>query len=192
MRLPGTSNELSQPTYDTVQVAVAAVAQTVSFFLTPLGGVMAGAVLKTRSDTNLVQAGRLDKGKTLEIQAISMHVRQTATGGAAISRADYDTIYNRSFVDLFIGGNTSFLRVPAIQIPAGNAQIEYRSNITAAVTEFSMWHGASLANNLFHLPISLNLEDQESIQVDLTIEAAIVAVCDVGLTLWGIEHRPVR
>lgn len=191
MRVPGQSNLLTQPTYDTVQVAVAAVAQTISFFLGGLNTVMAGAVLKTYADTNMVQNGRLDKGKSMKVHALSMSIRDLAVGGAQITRADYQTLLNRSHINFEIG-NTSFLRLRAIELPAANAQYEYRSNIAAAVTEFSMWHGATHYANMFYFHKPLELEDQESIQVDLTIEAAIVAVCDVTLTMWGTQARPVR
>ena len=182
----------SQPTYDSVQVPLAAVRQTVTFFAQEKGRPLAGAVNKTYSDTNILQGGRLDKGKNLLIQALSMHIRHTATGGAVPTRADYETVYNRSFIDVIFGGDTSFLRVPAIHIPAGNGQIEYRSNITPAATEFSMWHGASHASNLYQLPEQMPLLEQESIEVNLTIEGAIVAPVEIMFFLWGTQSRPIR
>jgi hypothetical protein len=186
------ANLLTQPSYDTVQVPIAAVRQVVNFFQDPKGSILAGAVLKTYSDTNFVQGGRLDKGKGLIIQGMTMSVRHTATGGAIVTRADYETIYDRSYIDLIFGGDTSFLRIPAKQIPAGNGQVEYRSNITPGATEFSMWHGASHVSNMFKLAQPLQLQEQETVQVELHIEGAIIAPVDIEFYLHGVQARPVR
>ena len=59
-RFPGEKYQLDQPLYDTVQLAVAAGGQTVSFFLVPLGGLLVAGAPKSYTHTNLVLAGTLE------------------------------------------------------------------------------------------------------------------------------------
>ncbi len=191
MRYLGVENQITQPIYDTVQLPIAAVAQTASFFVVPLNGILAGAVVKTYSHTNLVQAGRLEKGLELTIKGISFFVRDTATGGAVVSFADYLSVYNISHLNLLIG-QQSFFRMTLPHIAPAAAEINYFSNIVAAATEFKAWKGIGTVKNYFPLDNPLVLEDQESIQVDVEIESAIVAVTDITLMLHGDMTRPVR
>lgn len=191
MRVVGMINELTQPIYDTVQLAVAAGAQQVTFFAVPLNGVLAGAVLKTYAHTNLIQAGRLEKGLEITITGLSFYVRNIAAGGAAPSLVDTFAIYDHTDVNLQIG-QTTFLRCVASEIPSGGASLNYFSNIAPAATEFKVTHGLSAHRNIFALAHPLILEDQESISVVCTVNAAIVAVTDIVFVLWGQLTRPVR
>jgi len=191
MRYKGVVNQLSQPIYDTVQAAAAA-GQVLSFFTNPLNGVMAGAVLKTYADTNMIQAGRLEKGLQLEITHISVSLRDTATGGARVTLADYLVFYNSAHVNLLIG-QTSFLHLPVKHIGSAGEETQYFSNIAAAATEYKVNHGLGSVMNRFPLaPNELILEDQESIEVQITIGGTLAAVTDVTCTLWGNLIRPVR
>lgn len=191
MRLLGVQNELDQPIYDTMQLAVAAVPQTVNFFSVPIGQIIAGAVVKTYSHTNLVQAGRLEKGLKLTIKAISFSVKETAVGGARPTWADYVSVYNNSFLRLFIG-QVSFLDTYLQAVPPASAEVGYYSNIVAAPTEYKATHGVGSYFNRFTIDQPLFLDDQESINVELTIGNPIVAVTDVMVILWGSMIRPVR
>lgn len=190
MRLPGVKNQIDQPVYDTVQLAAVA-GQTVNFFQIPLGGIIAGAVLKNYGHTNMVQAGRLEKGLELTIKAVSLHVKETAVGGARVTFANYTAIYNNSFIRLNIG-QVSFLDVYAQAVPPASCEVDYFSNIAAAATEFKSTHGAGSYFNKFVLDNPLVLEDQESIGVQLTLADTLAAVTDVMVILWGSMTRPVR
>lgn len=191
MKFAGVKNRLTYPIYDTVQLAAGA-GQTVRFYAVPLGGIIAGAVAKTNAHTNLVQAGRLQKGWTMEITGFSFFVRNLAEGGAAVSKVDYDIIFDYGFYELQIG-QVEFSTLPILSIPNAGAETQYFSNIAAAVTEFKMNHGLASVMNRFPLDDNiLILEDQESIEVQLTIPGTIVAVTDVTFMLWGYVTRPVR
>jgi hypothetical protein len=190
MRYLGVENQLTQPVYDTMQLAAAA-GQTVSFFSVPLNGVLAGAALKTYAHTNLVQAGRLEKGLELTIRGITLFVRDTASGGARVTLADYLAIYDTGHINLLMG-QVSFLRIPAYLLPPGGAEVNYFSNIAAAATEYKATHGLGSFMNRFVLDSPLVLEEQESIQVDLFVGGTPAAVTDVSIVLWGDMLRPVR
>lgn len=189
MRFFGAENQLTQPIYDTMQLAVGV--GVYPFFSVPLNGALTAAANKTYAHTNLVQAGRLEKGIELTITGVAMHIRDTASGGARVTLADYLSVYNESWIDLLIG-QVSFLRVPAYQIPPGPAEINYFSDIAAAATEYKATKGIGSHMNVFRLENPLVLEDQESLQVDLHVEDALVAVTDVSLILYGSQTRPVR
>lgn len=189
MRLAGVENLLTQPIYDTVQLAAGA-GQTVSFFSVPLNGVLAGAVLKTYAHTNLVQAGRLEKGVELTIEAVSFSIRESIAAGTRVTKADYVGIMQASHLNFTIG-DTTFLRLPLHSLPPGNSENQYFSNIAAAATEFQNNHGVGSIHN--RMPISpVVLEEMETIRVDLFVGYTVVAVTDVSLILWGKMTRPVR
>jgi len=190
MRYAKVENQLTQPIYDTVQLA-AAVGQTANFFSVPLNGVLAGAVNKTYAHTNLIQAGRLEKGINMIIEGFTLAVRDTATGGARVTLADYLVIYDTGHLNFLIG-NVSFNHLPCILVPAGAGETQYFSNIAAAATEYKINHGLSSVANMYRLNSPIILEDQESIQFDLFIGGTIAAVTDVTITLWGEQTRPVR
>lgn len=190
MRYKGVSNNITQPIYDTVQLAAAA-NQTVSFFAVPFGGLLAAGIIKDYRHTNLVQAGRLEKGLEIEIEAMSLIVKQKIDAGTIVTWADYQMIYNESHLNLQIG-QVSFLRLPLTQVPPAAGETNYFSNITPAATEFKASKGLGSINNVFKFTNVLILEDQESIQVDLFVGGTPGAICDVQLVLWGTQTRPVR
>lgn len=188
MRFLGVENCLDQPIYDTVQLPAAA--GTIGMFLVPLGGILAGAALKTYAHTNLTQAGRLEKGVNLTIKALSLSIRDISSGGAAPTLADFRAFYNGAHINLQIG-QISVLRMPAMFLPPGPCENLYISNIAPAATEFKNNHGISAFGNRYLLANPIVLEENEAIQVDVTY-AALAAVMDVSFVLWGDFTRPVR
>jgi hypothetical protein len=181
---------LNQPVYDTVQLAAAA-AQTVTFFAVPRGGALTAALNKGYEHTNLIQAGRLEEGLSLEIEAVSFSIRNEVKAATAAVWADYTLIYNTGHINLLMG-QVTFLRLPLTLIPPGPQETNYFSNITPAATEFKANKGLGSINNVFHMPNTLILEPNESIQVDLYVDGTVSAVTDVQFTLWGVQTRPVR
>lgn len=190
MRYLGIENKITQPIYDTVRLAAVA-AQTVSFFVVPINGLLAAGLIKTYSLTNLVQAGRLEKGLELTITGISLFVRSLAKAGARPTLVDYVAVYNNSNINLLIG-QQSFFHLFLPGIPPAAAEVNYFSNIVAAPTEYMPTHGIGSVANVFPLDNNLVLEDQESIRVDLQVGDTIAAVTDVTLMLHGSMTRPVR
>lgn len=188
MRFLGVQNALDQPFYDTVQLPAAA--GLTSLFLVPLGGALTAAAVKTYAHTNMTQAGRLEKGVNLTIKALSMSIRDTASGGGTPTLADYRVFYNSGHVNLLIG-QVSVFHLPCIAIPAGPCENQYFSNIAAAATEFKNNHGLGAFGNKFVLDNPIVLEENEAIQVDIVV-AALAAVTDVTFFLWGESTRPVR
>lgn len=190
MRYLGVENQLTQPIWDTCRLAAVA-AQTVSFFQVPLYGLLAAGLIKSYALTNLVQAGRLEKGLELTITGISCFVRSLAKAAARPTLVDYVAVFNNSNINLLIG-QQSFFRLCLPGIPPAAAEVDYFSNIVAAATEYMPTHGIGTVANVFPLDNPLVLEDQESIRVDLEVGDTIAAVTDVTIMLHGSMTRPVR
>ena len=191
MKFLGVENVLTQPMYDTIQLTASA-NQTINFFSSPRGQILAGTVPKSNSHTNMIEAGRLPSGWSMKIEAFSFYVRQQAEGGAAVTKVDYDTIYSDGFIDVQIG-QVSFLKCPVAAMPSAGCESQYFSNITPAATEFSNGHGVGSHLNKFYLGDQmLQLDAQESIEVLLNVPGTIIAVTDVTFMLWGAVTRPVR
>jgi hypothetical protein len=187
--LPGVGRQVSQPIYDTVQLAAVA-GQTVSFFQVPVGGVLAGAVLKTYAHTNLTRAGSLSKGIVMEITGLSFAIKPTIAAGTAITLVDYRAIYQASHLNLMINNTTLFRIALNLTAPA-NAENQYFSNIAAAATEFQSNHGLGASSNYYKFDYPLGLEDLMNIQVDLFVGGTVAAVNDVMLVLWGTQEQPI-
>ena len=188
--VPGVVKTYTQHIYDTIQLAVAAAGQTVSFFLVPLGGALTAAINKTYSQTNLVRAGSLEKGLSMDIEALSFFIHPTIAAGTAITLVDFRAIYQASNINILIN-QTSVFRCQLCQVPPAVSENQYFSNIAPAATEFQSNHGLGSAMNVLQLKYPLGLSELQSIQVDLQISAAVAAVNDVTLTLWGTQTRPV-
>lgn len=184
-RYPGEKYQLDQPLYDTVRLAVSAVAQTVSFFQVPLGGLLLAGAPKTYTYTNMVQAGTLEKGMTFTVTAFSMVARELAKAAIAPSLID---MQNLTLGHLnFMLGQVSFWREPSCHPPGAGAEVYV--NDTAAA---HYGRGVPAWQNRIHLAHPIQIDEQESIRVDLTVEGAIAAVTDVTFWLWGTMLRPVR
>lgn len=190
MRFQGVSNVLDQPLYDTIQLAASA-NQVASFFSIPFGGALTGAINKSYLHTNLIQAAQLEKAVSFEIKALSFIIKNEIAAGTAVEWADYTMIYNTSWLEVLIGQQW-FLKLPLTQLPPGPGETQYRSNITAASTEFKAFKGDGSFFNRFVLNNPLVLEDQESFQVDLHVEGTPSAVTDCMMVLWGNYSRPTR
>ena len=179
----------TQPLYDTIHLAAAAVAG--NFFVVPKGGLLVAGVNKDNRHTNLVQAGRLETGNELQISAISMYIRQSVQAGALPADADIRAVYAGN-IRMVIGGSTEFLQLPAQMIPAGGADFVFVSNIAAAVTEFYLAKGVAVTQNRWYLDQPLTLRSQETIEVILENMDTIAAAVHVVFVLWGTALRPVR
>jgi len=188
-RFTGDSYILSQPLYDTVQLAVAA-AQVVRFFQIPLGGLLVAGAAKTYAHTNMVQAGVLERGIDFEITGLSMYARELAKAGVQPSLVDMQSI-SSGHINLELG-QVSYERLPTAMVPAGGAELQYFSNIAPAVTEFHVNRGITAVSNRFHLTNPIRIQEQEAISVTIDLDTAIAAVTDVTFVLWGNMTRPVR
>lgn len=183
--LAGAGLQLEQPYYDTINLAAAATGGT--FFAVPFGGTLVGAVTKGYEDTNFIQAGRLESGYTLEIDAISMFFPEAATRATA---ADIRAIQSGSF-QLRIS-DTVFLTVPISFLPNGGAELQLFSNITPAATEYQLDKGVQATQNRFYLRKPITLNPQQTIAASITgFHTAVVAATLVTCVLWGILTRPV-
>lgn len=182
----GLGNRITQPIYDTIQLATTATSGT--FFAVPFGGIFFGTTTKTFAETNLVQAGRLERGVSLDITDISLHVPSDIVQALAINiRA-----LNRGHLRLSIG-QVTFLDTPIADVGNGGAELVMFSNIAAAATEFQLNKGVSVWPNKFHLDLPIRLGEQESIQVDIDgLSPILTAVLNITCLLWGVYTRPVR
>lgn len=188
-RFDGESYILSQPIYDTVELAVAA-AQVVQFFAIPLGGLLAAAFPKTYAHTNMVQAGVLERGIDFEITGFSMYVREWNSAAARHVFVDDQSLY-MGHLNLELG-QVSYARLPAAMVPSGGAELNLYSNIAPAVTEYHINRGISAVSNRFHLSNPIRIAEQEAISVTLNLATAITVLTDVTFVLWGNMTRPVR
>lgn len=175
---------LDQPYYDTVSIAAAATSAT--FFQTPFGGTLVGTTLKDYSHTNLIQAGRLETNYVLEVDGISIHVKETATRATA---ADIRAIQTGSFI--FTLSNTTILTLPIALIPNGGAELVLFSNIAPAATEYALNKGVSAHQNRYMLKYPVTIDPQQTFQVTLQNFGTIAAATQVTVVLWGKLTRPV-
>lgn len=179
----------TQPLYDTIHLAAAAVIG--NFFTVPKGGLLVAGVNKDDRHTNLVQAGRLEPGNELQINAVTMHIRQSVQAGALPQDADIRAVFAGN-IRMMIGGSTEFLKLPCQMIPGGGADFVFVSNIAAAVTEFYLANGVAAIQNKWYLDQPLTLRSQETIEVILEHMDTIAAAVHVVFVLWGTALRPVR
>jgi len=145
-------------------------------------------VPKNARHTNLVQAGRLEEGKQLEIGAVSIHWPITAEAGALPTVADKRST-RAGNIRMVFGGDTEFLRIPVSLIPSAGAG-EVVVDATVALNDVQP--GVQVTQNKFFLAEPLNLAGNETVQVFIENMDAIVAVTEVCFVLWGNAIRPVR
>lgn len=177
-----------QPIYDTIHLAAAAA--NGSFFSIPKGGAI-GAGVKNLSHTNLVQAGRLEPGNELTIEAMTYAVINNDSAGAQPSFLDTKAVISGS-LELKIG-NVTFHECAIAEVPSGASDIVFFSNIAAAVTEFNVQTSNSVFQNKYLLPHPIQLKSQETIEVIISnFQQAIAAATRVRFVLWGTATRPVR
>ena len=178
----------TQPLYDTIHLAAAATVG--NFFVVPFGGAL-GAGTKTFADTNLIQAGRLETGNELKVNALSFGFVQTDQAGAVPSVVDMKAV-NAGNIRWLVGGSTEILKIPVSLIPSGGADFVFVSNIAAAATEFYMSKGVAVTQNKFYLDEPYILKANESIEVVLENMDTIAAAIRCRLVLWGTAIRPLR
>lgn len=188
-QIQGSAGVITQPVYDTMQLAAAAGPLTYRFFTVPLGQVIAGAVVKTYVHTNMTQAGQLEQGVTLTIKALTMVVKQLATGGAAPTQADYQVIQD-GLISL-ICSDKNWGRFPVTLIPSGGGELVFVSDAAAAPV-LQVTKGIPATANKFFLDYPIGLQVQENFAVELLIPGTIAAVTDVQIFLHGDYIRPVN
>lgn len=181
--LRGATNQISQPIFDSVLITTPWTSG--QFFVVPRDQTQNG-LLKNRSHTNLVQAGRLEAGVSFKATHISMCVREHSTTATDASIR----LFNRGSLTLYLG-QVEFFTIPIVQVPNGGAELYLFSNITPAATEFKLNKGVAHVSNRYPLDMPLIIEPQESIQItcqDFTLTADTL----VTIVLHGIYDRPVR
>lgn len=178
-----------QPIYDTIILPIAAAgAAEGNFFATPRGQLIAAGIPKSIRHTNLVQAGRLEAGNSLNVTAISFNFPSTAEAGALPTVADKRAIRAGSLLVVF-GGDTEFLKMPLSHFPSGGAG-EVVVDGTVALNDVQ--NGVAVSQNKYYLENPLVLSSQESVSVFIENMDAIVAPTEVQIVLWGEAIRPVR
>lgn len=188
-QVPGQGLVYSQPYYDTIILPAALAGAVVGqFFAVPFGGLIAAGIQKNYRHTNFVQAGRLETGNELQIGAITLHFPITAQAGALPTVADKRAVRSGNIRMLF-GGDTEFLKIPTILVPAGSAG-EVVSDATVSLNDIQP--GVPVIQNKYYLDEPLVLRAQESISIFIENMDAITAPISVCFVLWGTAVRPVR
>lgn len=190
----GTSLVYTQPVYDSVIIPIDAVGGVAvgQFFAIPFGGLIAAAVPKTWRHTNLVQAGRMERGNEIQIDSLSMYFPRSAQAGAFPTIADMDAI-RAGAMRLRFGGDTDFLKVPIAAFPNAGMGVTYSTDAAlAAAVNFEFNNGVPVVQNRFMLAQPIVLEEQETISVVFEDMDIIVAATMVQFFLWGTNVRPVR
>lgn len=189
-QLLGVGNRITQPIYDTVQVAAAGGPRTFNFFSVPLNGVLAGAVSKTLAHTNMIESGKLGANSTFTITGISLYVNEEIAAGTRPVFVDYQELQT-GFIELKFG-TKALLQLKSAQVPAGGAELSYFSNIAAAATEFKVNRGVNTVQNRFYLEHPIAIINNEAFRVELTIPGTTTVIMDITLTLWGDLVAPVN
>ncbi len=189
----GTSLLYSQPIYDSIILPAGAAGAVIGqLFAVPWAQDIAAGIPKTYRHTNLVQAGRLERGNEIQIDGLSMFFPRTAEAGARATMADIDAI-RAGNMRLRFGGDTDFLTVPIAAIPNAGMDPTYQTDAAlAAEVNFTFTNGVSVVQNRYHLGQPIVLEEQETIGVTFENMDAIVAPTEVSFFLWGPNLRPVR
>ncbi len=189
----GSSLLYSQPLYDSIILPVGLAGAVVQqFFAVPWAQPIAVGVPKTYRHTNMIQAGRMEKGNEMQIEAISMYFPRTGEAGAFPTIVDMDAIRAGNF-RLRFGGNTDFLILPIAAIPNGGWSPTYSTDAAlAAEVNFTFNNGVSVSANKLPLPQPIKLRSQETIGVTFENMDAIVAATEITIVLWGPAIRPVR
>ncbi len=187
--VPGKALLYSQPYYDSIILPAGAAGAIVGvFFAVPLGGLIAAGIPKTFRHTNFVQAGRLETGNELNINAISIQWPRTAEAGALPTVADTRATRAGNLRMVF-GGDTEFLKVPVTNVPSAGAG-EVVVDGTVALNDVQP--GVQVIQNKFYLDEVLILKSQESVQVFIENMDVIAAPTQLAMVLWGTAIRPVR
>jgi len=182
--LPGAGLELEQPYYDTISLAGAATTGT--FFTVPFGGILIGVIAKGYEHTNLIQAGRLETGYSLNVDAISIWFPEAATRA---SELDIQAVQSGYF-QLSIS-DTIFLTVPIAMIPDGGAELVMFSNIAVAVTEYQLNKGQGVTQNRFYLRKPILINPQQTFKAVIGGFHTGIASTKLSCALWGVLTRPV-
>jgi len=189
----GTSLMYTQPIYDSIILPIAAAGVAVGqFFAIPWAGLIAAAIPKTWRHTNLVQAGRMERGNEIQIDSLSMFFPRTAEAGAFPTMADMDAV-RAGAMRLRFGGDTDFLKIPIAGIPNGGMGVTYSTDAAlAAEINFTYNNGVPVTQNRLHLGQPIVLQEQETIGITFEDMDAIVAPIEVTFFLWGPNIRPTR
>lgn len=189
----GTSLLYTQPVYDSIILPIAAAGVAVGqFFAVPWAQLIAAGIPKTWRHTNLVQAGRLERGNEIQIDALSMFFPRTAEAGAFATMADMDAVRAGNFL-LQFGGDTIYLKLPIAALPNAGFGVTYTTDAAlAAEVNFTYNNGVPVHQNKFYLNQPIVLNEQETVGVTFENMDAIVAPIEVTLFLWGSKLRPVR
>jgi hypothetical protein len=173
---------------------LAAAATQGSFFTVPYGGAI-GAGTKNWSHTNMVLAGQLQRGNSLEVYGFSFNFVQDASAGAVPTWADMQAI-NAGNIRFVVGGNAEVCKLTVGAIPSAGNDWVFFSNITPAATEFYLAKGVQAHRNMYTLndwglgpyPIEAN----ESFEVIIENMGTIAAATRIQFWLWGVYTRPTR
>ena len=187
-QFPGKAGVITQPVYDTMQLAAAAGPLVYRFFTVPLGQIIAGAVVKTYAHTNMTQAGQLETGVTFLVTAFTMVVKQLATDGAAPTQADYQVLQD-GLLELNIS-DRNYGRFPVTLIPSGGGELVFFED-NAAAPVLQVTKGIAATANKYFLEFPIELVNQENFSMELTIPGTIAAVTDVAIFLHGEYTRPI-
>ena len=192
-RAIGTQLEYSQPIYDTVVVPVDAVGgvAVAQLFAVPWGQDMIAGVPKTWRHTNLIQAGHLEAGNALRIDAVSMFFPRTAEAGAFPTIADMDAV-RAGNLRLKFGGDRNYLKMVIAGIPNAGMGVTYSTDAAlAAEVNFAFTNGIPVSQNRYYLAEPIDLLPQETVGITLENMDIIVAKIEVMFFLWGTNVRPV-
>lgn len=186
--VPGYAYEYDQPLYDTMQLAAVAGPKEYSFFSLPKGGVLVGTTKKGFEHTNLIQPAMLETGRYFTALGMFMYVRESASGGAVATLADYQVLQG-GWLELKVAEKECG-RWPCPLVPSGGCDLNYFSNITPAATEFRVNRGINATSNIRAFSHPIEIDPQVTIEVVLTVPGTIAAVIDVTFAFAGIMRRP--
>lgn len=198
-RVPGVSEVLQQPLYDTNTIPAAGTA-LLSFFAVPQGqgqsqfGV--AGLAKTAADTNMTLAAQLPSGYSFDLRGFRLAFPWN------ITQADISLALNAAVFEFIIGSKV-FLQVPAQCVPAGNGPFGFFTQAAAANATVvnngwpSMGNGFGIGRKPqvleSNMNFAVNLRWPSSVQaVTTTVTVQPAAGLPVRVYLDGELTRPAQ
>lgn len=193
------------PLYDTHRLSGAAIAaQTLRFFVNPVGSSADGFTPKTLAETGSLSQG-LSNGTAFVINAFGVYIRKAdadkpiAVDDAVETYQDISDIMRNSVVQ-FEQGSDLQTYGPA-EFYSGGAGISGANvgfdNGGAAVGIASVANGSTDRRSLYKLPEPIRLEDGTSFAWNLRVTRDVAlqqaaAKYDVSILLWGVQVQRIQ
>lgn len=178
-----------EPLYDSELILAATPSAELVLFQKPIGQTLAdNATRKTTLHTNQTTAGQL--GTPLSFDVYGYNLRLTEVNDKSVLKANFDLIFARAVVTVQFGQDTTFLTVPAEDIPSG-------VDVEGLGTTDSPHIGWGSTDNLYRFDIggrALHINSTESYSVKITFPTALAGITGnhlIRFYMRGIKYKGI-